>query len=330
MAEPRWARCYWSAFSHAESPALHFLGSAQAPRACFALARSSSGQLSNCANDHVPAFALQRQAPTDGIDEEVLTYLASSAPVVELGPLYADDPLVQTARSPVGQRLVRSVWSLRHPEMVARLEGPWEEARKHLSGNATTTAARRMRQLERQGRIEMKCVSEGDVGDIVEECLALEASGWKGDEGTAIVKDPETAQFYRSLAREYAAAGRLALYILRLDDRLVAFQYCIRTGNRLDLLKMSFAEDLAAVAPGNVLRLMSYQYELATYGRMDMYLGRTRPWKEQWGNVSVDRGHLFLYNRSVRGTFAYLAGPALRKTAKQIIQRTGIPLKRKI
>jgi hypothetical protein len=84
--------------------------------------------------------------------------------------------------------------------------------------------------------------------------LSVEASGWKGRGHTAILSAPETAEFYRTVARAFAQRGELALSGLWLDDRLVAFDLALAHANRYRLLKTGYDESERSLAPGLILR----------------------------------------------------------------------------
>jgi CelD/BcsL family acetyltransferase involved in cellulose biosynthesis len=90
--------------------------------------------------------------------------------------------------------------------------------------------------------------------EFLVEFLALEASGWKGSMGTAILKNPDLVTFYTSLVRRFAAKGRLEWHAIRVEGRLVAAQLAVRCGASLMLPKYAYDEDFAECTPGHLLR----------------------------------------------------------------------------
>ncbi len=85
------------------------------------------------------------------------------------------------------------------------------------------------------------------------DALALEASGWKGRMGTAILNDPDLVTFYTRLVRSFAAKGRLEWHMIRVEGRLVAAQMGIRCGASLMLPKYAYDEEFAECWPGHIL-----------------------------------------------------------------------------
>ena len=89
--------------------------------------------------------------------------------------------------------------------------------------------------------------------DFLPEFLALEASGWKGRNGTAILNDPDKAAFFAALVKNLAARGQLEWHIVRSGDRLAAAQLAVRCGESLVLPKYAYDEDFAECTPGHLL-----------------------------------------------------------------------------
>jgi hypothetical protein len=113
---------------------------------------------------------------------------------------------------------------------------------------------RARRRLEQRGPISVELRTGFSAGeDFLWEFLALEASGWKGRMGTAILNDPNLVAFYTALVRNFANRGRLEWHGIRVGGRLVAGQLGVRCGMALILLKYAYDEDFAECSPGHLL-----------------------------------------------------------------------------
>ena len=117
---------------------------------------------------------------------------------------------------------------------------------------------------------------------------------------------PDTLQFYTELAETSAAAGRLALYTLRLDSTLIAFEYCLRHNGRIDLLKLSYHPDFGHYSPGNVLRFLLLDQEIKSGDTRSYHMGLVSPWKARWATRLEPLCRLRIYDPGIRGTAAYL------------------------
>ena len=98
---------------------------------------------------------------------------------------------------------------------------------------------------------------EGDEGlaEWTAEFLALEASGWKGEAGSALASAPDTTALFTQALAGAAAAGRLERLALRLDGRAIAMLANFITPPGAYSFKTAFDEDYARFSPGMLLQL---------------------------------------------------------------------------
>ena len=120
---------------------------------------------------------------------------------------------------------------------------------------------RRRRELEK--RHQRMCDEMGEPlsvldrsgdRDAVEEFLTLEASGWKGTEGTAM-RTAGHADVFRSLCRNFAARESLQLLSLESAGRVLAMQCNFSSNGRLFNFKVTYDEELKRFAPGILLEV---------------------------------------------------------------------------
>jgi len=125
--------------------------------------------------------------------------------------------------------------------------------------NAMSSSSRKkLRQmrnkLSREGEVTSEIITEPQaVSRALEEFLTLEASGWKKDNGTALLCDDQDARFFRAGFAALAEAGRARIYALRLDGRPVAMQIVALAGPAASTWKTAYDEAHAAVSPGSLL-----------------------------------------------------------------------------
>jgi CelD/BcsL family acetyltransferase involved in cellulose biosynthesis len=97
--------------------------------------------------------------------------------------------------------------------------------------------------------------SRGDADRWCEDFLALEASGWKGREGTALAAHPATEAFFREIFAEARAAGRLEAIRLRLDGRPIAMLVNFLTPPGAFSFKIAIDEAFARFSPGVLIQI---------------------------------------------------------------------------
>lgn len=138
--------------------------------------------------------------------------------------------------------------------------------RSSLSADAyweTQVRAKKRKELRRlQKRLaDLGTVTHRQLADLAElpgwcdDFLALEASGWKGREGTALRCDPADAAFFRAACD--AAMGRGQLHMLRidLDGRAIAMLVNFRHGPGAFSFKIAIDEDMGRFSPGVLVEI---------------------------------------------------------------------------
>jgi CelD/BcsL family acetyltransferase involved in cellulose biosynthesis len=144
---------------------------------------------------------------------------------------------------------------------------------------------RRERRLTELGEIVYLDNAEGSLPNALDLCLKLEASGWKGSQGTAIISSPKTEKFYRGLAALAQDRGWLRLSALLVAERLVAFQFDLDYAGRRFSLKGGFDEELSRWSPGKVLQWRSV-LSAASQGLTSYeFGGEAEGWKLEWSKT---------------------------------------------
>jgi CelD/BcsL family acetyltransferase involved in cellulose biosynthesis len=94
-----------------------------------------------------------------------------------------------------------------------------------------------------------------EVTSEMETFLTLEASGWKGRRGTALVQDNGDASFVRRATVALAEAGQCEIVSLRVGDTPVAGAIVLRHQDRAFYFKVGIDERFAKLSPGVQLTL---------------------------------------------------------------------------
>jgi len=173
---------------------------------------------------------------------------------------------------------------------------PWDEYLQSLSPKRRWFLRNRLKRLSKLGRVTLETVSAGaELLDALEDGFRLEAAAWKGKIGTAILSRPEIRLFYGTLAQRAADRGWLRLQFLKVNDRRVAFAYCLAYAQRMYLLKPGFDPEYAAFSPGNLLCYLALQEVHASGFEAYDFLGYGDYWKRQWADQTIAHSTVFLY-----------------------------------
>jgi hypothetical protein len=157
---------------------------------------------------------------------------------------------------------------------------------ENLSTKARGELRRRQRRLEEQlgGALVLRDRSDALA---VDEFLRLEASGWKGKEGSAFAKRSDAEQWFRELCRNFASLGQLHMLSLEVDGRSVAMQCFLRSSTTAFSLRVGHDAALNAFGPGVLLHVAAIDY-LDTLN-IDVVDSCTDPGNPYWAHLYPDR-----------------------------------------
>jgi hypothetical protein len=177
---------------------------------------------------------------------------------------------------------------------------------------------RRGRKLGREYDVDLQLIRRpADLDGEFEEGLRLEASGWKGAAGTAILCSPEMVGFYRAIARSYHERGELRLSQLRAEGRLIAFDLALLSAGRYFLVKTAYDESLRGFSPGLILRraVIERCFELGLEAHE--FLGTDMPWKRLFSTGEREHCVYRGYSRRPLSTGRY----SYRRRVRPVIKR---------
>ena len=94
-----------------------------------------------------------------------------------------------------------------------------------------------------------------EIAATIDTFLTLEASGWKGKRGTALMQDAGDSAFIRSATKALAERGQCEIVTLRAGDTPVAAGVLLRHLDRAFYFKLGVDERFAKLSPGVQLTL---------------------------------------------------------------------------
>lgn len=126
----------------------------------------------------------------------------------------------------------------------------------HVRGKKRKEIRRLINRLEETGEVaHSRLTGGGDVHQWAEDFLALEASGWKGVEGTALASTRETRAFFRESIVGAARDGLLDMLRIDMDGTAIAMLVNFRLGKGAFSYKIAFDERFARFSPGILIEM---------------------------------------------------------------------------
>jgi CelD/BcsL family acetyltransferase involved in cellulose biosynthesis len=149
---------------------------------------------------------------------------------------------------------------------LTRLEGGFEaHLGEVLSKNRLKDVRRTMRRLGEVGQITLEHAEDPALlAQRLEEFLALEHAGWKGEMGTSFLSHAADAAF----ARAAYQPGLATISSLLLDGKPIAMKLAVRTGRVAHTPKIAYDETYRKLGPGMALEYLLIEDFYAT-DRMD-------------------------------------------------------------
>jgi len=200
---------------------------------------------------------IDNECPEHAIEALLDSAAASGARALWLPLLCTGGAVFDTLQKVLTRRGIapRTVNSYQRARLDAR--GDAEQMLKQALGAKKLKDLRRQRhRLEDSGAVSFRIVeTPAEVEAAVEVFLALEATGWKGKRGTAMVQHAGDAAFIRSAMSRLAARGLGSVALLMRGDQPLAVGLVLREGGSAHFFKIAFDEGEAKNSPGVQLTL---------------------------------------------------------------------------
>ncbi|WP_404862942.1 GNAT family N-acetyltransferase [Georhizobium sp. MAB10] len=133
-------------------------------------------------------------------------------------------------------------------------EEPERYLRGAIRGRHLKEMRRQWRHLAAQGTLVHKVARQPlDVRIGLEQFLALEASGWKGQRRSAMVSDRYRAAFAREAVTNQAENDNARIHVLEFDGRAIAVMVVFVIAGQAFTWKTAYDERFAASSPGKLL-----------------------------------------------------------------------------
>jgi hypothetical protein len=184
----------------------------------------------------------------------------------------------------------------------------YEQVEAALDAKFRQNLRRRRRRLAEKGKLEYRLVDNKDpkaLDKALADFFDIEASGWKGEGGTAIALKPELVGFYTQLARDGAKRGALALGLLELDGKVIAAHFSMVHAGRHFLIKIGYDESLHEHSPGQQMVSDAIRDSCARGLTEFDFLGPNMPWKLDWESKLRPHAWLTIFNKNPKARLVH-------------------------
>lgn len=161
--------------------------------------------------------------------------------------------------------------------------GDFADYRAGLSRNFRNNLNKAANKLRKLGDVKFSFLEgEQAAPSVLSHLMAVEASGWKGREGTAIANDPDLVEFYTALVQRLWEARLLEWHLLEADGEVLAANLAVRFGATVLAWKLGYDEAHRRCSPGNLLFEKLAERAFADPDIDEINLSTDQPWYDNW------------------------------------------------
>jgi CelD/BcsL family acetyltransferase involved in cellulose biosynthesis len=322
FCRPGWFEAWWQAFGrgHVEVYSLRRDGELAA---VLPLAERHGMQRA-LSNWHTPELEIPA-LDSDARKALMRRVLHTTRTSLQLGMLTAGTADAHDFATMAHHEGMRIIPRLIERSPYVRLDGSYEDYERTLPQRRRSELRRRRRRLAERGELTFHVeTGEERLDALLAEGFAVEGSGWKTEQGTAILSHPETRDFYRLVADWAAPRGSLRLAFLRLDSRPIAFHFTIEEAGSAYQLKGGYEPEFRELAPGQLLVQDMIRWAFGRELRTYEFLGADEAFKLDWTASLRERIALHAFPHSATGAVAWGAqsyGRPFAKRARNLLRR---------
>ena len=171
-----------------------------------------------------------------------------------------------------------------NPRLVIPLPTSWEAYLARLSRDERWRIGNQGRRLEAKYRVSVRrCSDEAHLSGDLDTLFGLHQKRWgqRGEPGT--FSSEVRRQFYWDVGRRFLARRWLEFWLLEVDGRPLAAQFCFRYRDTVHLLQEGFDPDYAKDRLGSVLRAHVLREVISAGARRYDFLAGSDAGKLRWG-----------------------------------------------
>ena len=220
------------------------------------------------------------------------------------------------------EHATRRGWLLDHLAVACprrQLPATYDDLLRSLPGRLRTSIRSARRELESRHRVEFGQVRlREELLPALDALYKNHASRWqaKGEDGVFV--SARKRAFYEELSQRLLDAGTLRFFHLKVDDCVVAQQFCFEHDGTVYLLQEGFDHDFAKQNVGNVLRAMVFERLIAEGVRTYDFLAGVSRHKQSWSDSMPNDLVVRAFRRNLLGRLAHSFASIRRNLSRSV------------
>lgn len=172
--------------------------------------------------------------------------------------------------------------------------------------------------LDLPGAREFVADKKEQMLEMLDKFIDLEASGWKGEKGTAIKDDPVQVDFYRTFVPRLASLNACQWHVIEAEGTPLGMQLVLTGKDMFFTPKIAYNEQYSKLGPGKTChwRTIGRAFEAPGIHQIDFL--SDMPWHSDWNVLKRNYVNLYLFSRTPK---AILLGVIARRLAMALSKR---------
>ncbi len=173
-----------------------------------------------------------------------------------------------------------------------------------------------LRKVEKEGGIQVRSSDRFD-SFLLQRLYELEASGWKGEQGNAILLREKDRRFHDDIAIAAQNSGYLSLHALEMKGQVVAVSMGFNYKKIFFGMKMGWDQGLKSFSLGHLLINAILKDCLRNSVTEFHMMGLKSDWKTQWTKNTLPYSTCYVFHKGIYGK---VVKSAIRKSISYQVQ----------
>jgi CelD/BcsL family acetyltransferase involved in cellulose biosynthesis len=216
---------------------------------------------------------------------------------IRLNPVSSDSPAIENFKVAALESGYHYNASVVFDHVILQITGSWQNYMKSLSKNFRKHLSGTEKKLKEKGLIAIELYTgKEELRLHMTTILDIEKRSWKWNIGVSI-NSIIFGNFFSRLIDLCADTGMIQLWLQRVGDKYIAYDYNILFHNSIVSLKGSYDSDYQSYSPGNILLAKEIEHAFEQkYDSINMLWGMTTT-KQRWLPSTKPYYEIFIFNK---------------------------------
>jgi hypothetical protein len=208
----------------------------------------------------------------------------------------------------------------------------WDEFVSKRSKKLRKNLRNLLNKLNREGAFSIQQVNHvNHNGNILRTIVAISEASWKTRCNKSIAHTAENKRFFEDLYALACKKGWLNIWLLKIKDKAVAYEYHLTYKNKAFALRADFNENYKRVSPGAALNAMIIKNYFENGLKEYDLCGHTDDYKLNWTSEVRKHSIFVIYSGTWYGSLLYFLDYVCAYKTRQFLKKFGLlkRLKRK-